>query len=196
MPRPATRWGERAIRAAALLQLTLPGAAVIYQGDELGMADGIVPPERRRDRIGRDPCRTPMRWDSGPNAGFCPPGVEPWLPVGDQPPGANVAAQEAYPDPVLALYRRLLVLRAGSPALGHGSFRMSGVGDGHLVFERSHADERLVVMVNVVDQQATVELPAGSIAVATDVAREGKRVGGATPVGPNEAFAVRVDPGP
>ena len=51
--RPATRIGEEHLRLAALLQLTLPGPAVVYQGDELGLPDGPggSPPH---DRAGRD----------------------------------------------------------------------------------------------------------------------------------------------
>jgi len=33
-PRIATRWGERAARAAALINLTLPGEIYIYNGEE------------------------------------------------------------------------------------------------------------------------------------------------------------------
>jgi alpha-glucosidase len=193
MPRPATRWGERAVRPAALLQLTLPGVAVLYQGDELGMTDGDVPPERRRDRAGRDPCRTPMRWNDGPNGGFCPRDVEPWLPVGTAPPGADVASEDADPGSTLALYRRLLALRRTSEALAEGSFGMLEVGPGHLLFERTHPGERLVAMVNMVDEPTAVTLPRGSIAVATDAAREGTTVHGLTETRPNEAFVLRVD---
>jgi alpha-glucosidase len=194
MPRPATRWGSRAVRAAAVLQLTLPGAAIMYQGDEIGMADGHVPPDRIRDRIGRDGCRTPMRWDQGPNAGFCPAGVEPWLPVGTEPPEANVAAQEHDPDSVLALYRRLLQLRRTSPALAAGSFEILEVGDGHLVFERREARERLVVMVNMADEPRDIAVDAGDVVIDTARGSEGSRVGGVATMGPNAALVVRSDP--
>src|SRR5207244_2861981 len=61
------RVGERNVRAAALLLLTLPGMAFVYQGDELGMADG---PDGGHDRAGRDRHRHPMPWDESQNAGF------------------------------------------------------------------------------------------------------------------------------
>ena len=50
-------------RAAALLLLTLPGPAFVYQGDEIGLADGPggEPPY---DRAGRDRFRHPMQWDA------------------------------------------------------------------------------------------------------------------------------------
>ena len=51
-------------RAAALLLLTLRGPAFVYQGEEIGMADGpgAEPP---LDRAGRDGCRHPMQWEPG-----------------------------------------------------------------------------------------------------------------------------------
>jgi alpha-glucosidase len=190
-PRPATRWGPLSVRAAAVLQLTLPGVAVLYQGDELGMQDGDVPPNRRRDRMGRDGCRTPMRWNGEPNAGFCPPGVEPRLPAGECPPRATVADQREDPDSVLALYRRLLALRRESPALNRGSFRALD-GDGALIFERTAPEERLVVAVNVGQRPRTVPIPEGEVVVATSVSREGPLVGGSVALGPNEAVVTRV----
>ena len=57
-PRLATRLGESRAALAALLLLTLPGPAFIYQGDEIGMVDGpgADPPV---DRAGRDAAPPP-----------------------------------------------------------------------------------------------------------------------------------------
>ena len=62
---PATLSGPGHERAAALLLLTLPGTAFIYQGDEIGQVDGPGrdPP---LDRVGRDAHRHPMQWDPSP----------------------------------------------------------------------------------------------------------------------------------
>ena len=67
--RLASRVGEENVRAAALLLLTLPGAAFVYQGDEIGLPNGpgSDPPH---DRAGRDPLRHPMQWDGSDDAGF------------------------------------------------------------------------------------------------------------------------------
>ena len=193
MPRPATRWGLEALRAAAVLQMTLPGAAVIYQGDEIGMADGDVPPERRRDGIGRDGCRTPMRWTAAPNAGFCPDGVEPWLPVGHEPSGAEVATEERDRDSVLALYRRLLALRAASPALNGGDVAFLEAPSGVLRFERSHPNERLQVIVNMVDDSSELRTPRGRVATASSIDREGQPVDGLIEVRPNEGLVIAIE---
>ena len=59
--RPAS--ARSALRTAASCCCRLPGTAFIYQGDEIGMADGpgADPPF---DRAGRDRHRHPMQWDA------------------------------------------------------------------------------------------------------------------------------------
>ncbi len=190
MPRPASRWGPEAARAAAVLSLALRGTTVIYQGDEIGMRDGEVPPDRRRDAVGRDPCRTPMQWDASPNAGFCPPGVEPYLPVAEGFEARNVAAQEADADSELSLYRRLLPLRRSSPAITRGAFQMLVAGDRSLVFERRLDVEAVVVAVNVGGEAEAVSVPAGRVLVGTDRARERAAVRGIVTMRPHEAFVI------
>jgi alpha-glucosidase len=112
-PRLPDRVGPGHVRAAALLLLSLPGPAFVYQGDEIGMADG---PGRAHDplgrapddRHGRDGHRHPMAWDGGPQGGFTT--GTPWLPVVDAAV-RNVADQERDPGSVLHLYRRLIAVR-------------------------------------------------------------------------------------
>jgi alpha-glucosidase len=105
--RLASRWGPANARAGALLLLTLPGAAFLYQGDELGTLDGpgARPP---LDRAGRDPYRHPMAWAPGPGAGFSD--GRPWLPPAE-PPEGSVAEQDADPGSTLAFSRALIRLR-------------------------------------------------------------------------------------
>ena len=126
--RLATRLGPSAVRAAAMLLLTLPGPAFVYQGEEIGMADGpqADPP---RDRAGRDRFRSPMQWEPGPAGGFSD--AEPWLPVAD-PERRNVADQRRDPGSLLWLYRRLIALR---PSLGAG-FEILDAPEGMLAYRR------------------------------------------------------------
>jgi maltose alpha-D-glucosyltransferase/alpha-amylase len=51
------------IRVANSILLTFIGTPFLYYGDEIGMGDNIW----LDDRVG---LRTPMQWDSSPNAGF------------------------------------------------------------------------------------------------------------------------------
>jgi alpha-glucosidase len=110
-PRLATRLGPEHVRDAATLLLTLPGAAFVYQGDELGLEDGsgAEPPY---DRAGRDKHRHPMQWDSSTNGGFTD--AEPWLPVVD-PEQRNAEQQRGDPDSLLEHYRRLIAKRRELP---------------------------------------------------------------------------------
>src|SRR5690606_11977646 len=87
-PRIASRVGQAQARVAAMLLLTLRGTPTLYYGDELGMRDVPIAPEQVQDPfeknvpgmgMGRDPCRTPMQWDTSPNAGFTT--GRPWLPL-------------------------------------------------------------------------------------------------------------------
>ncbi|HET7465843.1 MAG TPA: alpha-amylase family glycosyl hydrolase [Candidatus Dormibacteraeota bacterium] len=111
--------GTQRAKASAMLLLGLPGQYFIYQGDELGLEEAYVPPERREDPLflhtqgrhpGRDGCRVPMPWrQHEPNAGFST--APPWLPM---PPGwdRNAAdAQARSSTSMLSLYRRLLETR-------------------------------------------------------------------------------------
>jgi alpha-glucosidase len=193
-PRLATRYGHRAVRPAAVLLLTLRGTTVLYQGEEIGMENGNVAPDRRHDRAGRDPQRTPMQWNGDQNAGFCPPGVVPWLPVANDAAAWNVATQEGQADSVLSLYRRLLRLREGFEALRAGDFRMLAVDDRVIAYEREGSDGRLVVACNFTSQPAEVPLPSqgGTVVVGSSAAREGSPTGSLIRLGADEAVVVRV----
>jgi alpha-glucosidase len=127
--RLASRVGPENVRAAAKLLLTLPGAAFVYQGDEIGLANGpgADPPY---DRAGRDPYRHPMQWDASATGGFTT--GEPWLPPID-PEERNVEAQRADPDSLLNHYRRLIESRR---TLG-GDFRMLDSAPGVVSYRRN-----------------------------------------------------------
>jgi len=126
--RLATRFGRENARAAALVLLTLPGPAFLYQGDEIGQGDG-PPGESKFDRAGRDRFRHPMQWDGSPGGGFTT--GEPWLPSVD-PAERNVEAQRDDPGSMLLLVRELLALRR---ELGDG-FELLEAVDGVVAYRR------------------------------------------------------------
>src|SRR5215210_4709726 len=105
--RLVTRFGAENARSAALMLLTLPGPAFLYQGDEIGLGDGPGG-ERQFDRAGRDRFRHPMQWDASPAGGFTT--GEPWLPAVDAE-RINVEAQRDDPRSTLSMVRDLLTLR-------------------------------------------------------------------------------------
>jgi alpha-glucosidase len=125
--RLSTRFGEENARAAAMLLLTLPGPAFLYQGDEIGQGEG--PAAERFDRAGRDRHRHPMQWDGSPRGGFTT--GEPWLTLVD-PAERNVADQRDDPGSVLSLVRELIALRR---ELGDG-FELLDAAEGIVAFRR------------------------------------------------------------
>jgi len=165
-PRVASRVGPRQARAAAMLLLTLRGTPTLYYGDEIGMEDVLVPPERVVDPDGRDPERSPMRWTGEPGAGFT--SGEPWLPLGD--PAVNVEAQEADPRSILALHRRLIALRGAREDLLTGSYETLQA-DGVLAYRRGTST---VVALNLTGAPRSAAL-SGEIVLDTGLARAGER---------------------
>jgi alpha-glucosidase len=163
--------GVRRARAAALLQLALPGAAYLYNGDELGMPDVEVPDERLQDPIwersgrtirGRDRCRIPVPWSgTEPPYGFST-GWETWLPMPGGWGNLTVEAQDGDPRSMLSLYRRALELRRTSPAVAGESLEWLPAPDGCLAFRRPGG---LVCLLNV--SGAVVPLPEGQVLLAS-----------------------------
>lgn len=150
-PRHRTRWGgsEARARAAAVLLLGLRGTAFLYAGEELGLLDADVPPDRVVDPGGRDGCRAPIPWD--PTVGHGWP-TDPWLPFPPDAERRSVAAQRGDAGSILHLYRRLLRARRDSPALIEGAQRLLDAPAGVVAWARTHADgDRRVVLVNFTD---------------------------------------------
>src|SRR3712207_1703009 len=162
--RLARRLGPAQARVAAMLLLTLRGTPTIYQGEEIGMVDVPVPPDRVQDPwerrvpglgLGRDPVRTPMQWDAGAGAGFTS-AVEPWLPLPEEWGSVNVMAQASDASSMLSLYRALLRLRRAEPALSVGTYATVAV-DAPNVLAYERRDEvtgrRLRIALNLADGQ-------------------------------------------
>ncbi|QFS91552.1 Oligo-1,6-glucosidase [Mycobacterium sp. THAF192] len=115
--------GRKRARAAALVQLALPGTAYVYQGEELALEEiEDLPDDVRQDPtwaqsgftdVGRDGCRIPLPWtDTAPPYGFAAEsGAATWLPQPAHWGEHSVEAQERDPDSTLNLYRAALALR-------------------------------------------------------------------------------------
>lgn len=166
-PRVASRVGVAQARVAAMLLLTLRGTPTVYQGEELGMHDVVIPPAAIQDPVGRslpglgrgrDPERTPMQWDTGQFAGFS--NTRPWLPVADDFLTHNVAVEAADPRSMLSLYRKLIELRRSSAALSIGSYRQVYGDDDLLVYSRQDGQHEVLVALNL--SHTSRSLPAGT----------------------------------
>jgi alpha-glucosidase len=199
--RVASRVGPRQARVAAMLLLTLRGTPTIYYGDEIGMQDVAIPAELERDPAGirepghgRDPERTPMRWDGSGNGGFTE--GTPWLPMGDELETINVQAQRSDPGSMLTLYRRLLALRRDEPALAVGSYVPLGVAGNVLAYERRAGGDAFLVVLNLGGSVGV--LPSGvgdrtgAVVLSTDLGREDQPFEGNRPLAPDEGLIVRL----
>ena len=101
--------------------LALPGAAYLYQGEELGLPEVTdLPAAARRDptfwrtggaQSGRDGCRVPMPWMGGePSYGFGPTSTS-WLPQPSAWGALSALVQGGDLHSTLNLYRDALRLR-------------------------------------------------------------------------------------
>lgn len=144
--RPVTRYGggragARRARAAALLMLALPGAAYVFQGEELGLPQVELPDDRLRDPVwersrhrerGRDGCRVPLPWEgsTAPYGFSSAAAADCWFPQPDDWAGLTVGAQQDDPDSMLTLYRTALRLRRLEPVPPPTALRVQGPPDG------------------------------------------------------------------
>jgi alpha-glucosidase len=181
--RLASRIGPAAARTAAMMLLTLPGIAFIYYGDELGMTDVAIPPNRIQDPfekrvpglgLGRDPERTPMQWTAGQHAGFSP--AEPWLPVSPDHTKINVETLAQDRTSILTLYRKLIQLRNFSPILQHGEYVPLELKNPYIfAFIRHYRGHELAVLLNFSDQLVSIKshLGKGALMYSTHGDTEG-----------------------
>jgi len=203
--RIASRVGPAQARVAAMLLLTLRGTPTLYYGDEIGMHDVPIPPDKVQDPfeknvpgkgVGRDAERTPMQWSAAPNAGFT--AGEPWLPIAADYQRVNVEAQRSDPDSMLTLYSRLIALRRAEPALEIGRFEpVEADGDLLAYLRRSRAGENdFMIVLNLGSRPSTFTLPEsvrpGTIALSTYRDRDGASAQGELQLRADEGVIVRV----
>ena len=200
MPRIASRAGPAQAGVAAMLLLTLRGTPTMYQGDEIGIEDVPVPEEMVQDPVGkrapgfgRDPQRTPMQWDAGPNAGFS--SARPWLPIAEDYRTRRVASQRENKASLLSLYRRLITLRRSEPALMTGAYTPVPADRDLIAYLRSHEGRRFLVVLNLGAGDVSLAMPegiSGRVVVCTAMEREGEEASGALEIGENEGLIVEL----
>jgi alpha-glucosidase len=169
--------GARRARVAAMLVCALRGTAFLFQGQELGLPDAEVPPERVVDVDGRDPERAPIPWrrpsEAGPGAGFTS-GEQAWLPIVAAAEELCVEAQESDEASMLAFTRRLIELRSRTPELQSGFQRSLDASPGVYCFQR----EGVLVALNFTSRPLALglsELPGdrATVLLSTDADRTG-----------------------
>jgi maltose alpha-D-glucosyltransferase/alpha-amylase len=148
------------------LLLSLPGAPVIYYGDELGMGDN--PFLGRRDGL-----RLPMPWNSDRHGGFsnadsgrlyAPPPVDPVYGYG----AVNVESRQRDPSSLFHTVRRQISVRAGTPALARGALVLIETDNPCvLAFIRTLERTSVLIAANFARSAQAVELDLCEYAGAT-----------------------------
>jgi alpha-glucosidase len=202
-PRVASRVGQDQARVAAMLLLTLRGTPTLYYGDEIGMHQVAIAPDRVRDPfeknvpgigVGRDGCRTPMQWDATPYAGFST--SPPWLPLADDFTHENAVNLEADARSILNLYKALIRLRKKLPPLVAGDYAPIAAQGDLLLYRRQSAGQTVVMALNLGDQPVSVTaglIGAGSeILLSTFLDRQGEKISAALDLRGNEGVIIEI----
>lgn len=150
------------------LLFALPGAPLVYYGDEIGMGDNVYLNDRTA-------MRTPMQWTGERNGGFSTADTVRLFaaPVVDPVYGyqaVNVEAQRRSHNSLFRWLRRLIALRKSAPTLAHGDCEILDASNNKiLAFVRRDDRRAIVVVANLarVVQPVALELPefAGSTPV-------------------------------
>lgn len=155
------------------LLLTLPGVAVTYNGEEIGMLDyreiswedtldpqacNTNDPENYEFKS-RDPQRTPFQWDSSAYAGFKEAnGAEPWIQVHPNYPTLNLALQQTAPKSYYKFYQQLAALRKLDTFV-YGKLSTMALNDDVFGLVRSlEGDETYVILINFSDKESTIDV--------------------------------------
>jgi maltose alpha-D-glucosyltransferase/alpha-amylase len=149
---------RRKIEVANSILFTLIGSPIIYYGDEIGMGDNIW----LDDRNG---VRTPMQWKPNPSAGFSKADQDSfYAPVIDSPQygpvKVNVVVQQADPNSLFNILKKMIAIHKAHPAFGWGSFEWVDVGTTSVAaYRRAYHEEQLLILNNVTDQVQCLQLP-------------------------------------
>ena len=180
-----TYWRESAEMLATAIHC-MRGTPYIYQGEELGMTNPhFTEIDQYRDveslnyykilreqgkseaetlnilaQRSRDDGRTPMQWDSSPNAGFT--SGTPWIGVADNYKSINAAAQTSDADSIYSFYKAMVRLRKEHRVISEGKIEFLYPDNTDLLAYRRYGSadkEELLVLCNLTEQEIHAELP-------------------------------------
>jgi maltose alpha-D-glucosyltransferase/alpha-amylase len=149
--------GRDEIELMHAILFSLPGAPVLYYGDEIAMGDNVYLGDR-------DGVRTPMQWTGDRNGGFSrgdfaqlylPPLMDPVY--GYQ--AVNVEAQLRTPTSLLRWLHRFIALRKEHPVFGLGSYEPLRPGNPRIFAHVRRYEEDVILCVhNLARSAQAVEL--------------------------------------
>lgn len=170
-------------KALGMMYFFMQGTPFIYQGQEIGMTnvqfeeltdyDDIQSVNRARQMMkegtpreeamnyiyasSRDNVRTPMQWNSQPEAGFTT--GTPWLGVNPNYADINVAESLKDPNSIYHFYKEMIALRRDNEALIYGSYELVlPLHKQVYAYKRQGNSETYLVVVNVFNDSAEVDL--------------------------------------
>ncbi|XP_003702695.1 maltase A3 [Megachile rotundata] len=149
--RVGTRYPKRGDQMI-MLEMLLPGVAVSYYGEEIGMVDN----ETLHEYDFRDGARTPFQWDDSAQAGFTN-FSKPWLPVHTDYKTRNLKKQKTTDDSDYKLYTSLTNLRK-SDLLKKGDLRTVILENNVLAVIRNKSNDAAALLMNFASQPISVNL--------------------------------------
>ncbi|MBI0579843.1 alpha-glucosidase [Neobacillus cucumis] len=178
---------ESATMLAALLHL-MRGTPYIYQGEEIGMTNvsftdlssyrDIETFQMYKERIekgfsheeifesihakGRDNARTPMQWNSLPEAGFTK-GI-PWISVNPNFVDINAEKDRQSEKSIFRFYQKLVNLRKNSDLIVYGDYQLLETEPEIFAYTRQWKNEQLFVFCNFTEEIVDCSLlPSGEL---------------------------------
>ena len=189
-PRIVTRYGSEkfqaeSAKALAVSYLFQKGTPFLYQGQEIGMTNWRPesadmyrdvqtlytynhsnlnkPLQVRLEKMwrsSRDGARSPVQWDSSPNAGFTT--GTPWFYVNQNYPEINVEKQNTDPNSVLNFYRKAISLRKALPVVKEGIYKEHFHSHPkQYIYSREMEGQKLLVVCAFSDKSQKMKLPKG-----------------------------------
>ncbi|MEV7619825.1 alpha-amylase family protein [Microbacterium sp. NPDC089321] len=153
---PMLESDPRRLRLAYSLLFSLPGAPMIFYGEEIGMG------ELSTD-LGRGAVRGPMQWDAGPLGGFTtsrPSKLRRPVAGGAYAPAhVNVHDQRRDPDSLWSFVALLADRYRSTPEIAWGEVRVQDAGDPRvLVHQATYGDVTFVAVHNFSAEPVTAHL--------------------------------------
>jgi oligo-1,6-glucosidase len=109
-------------------------------------------------KLGRDNARTPMQWNTSPNAGFTT--GEPWIKINPNYTEINVEKDESDEDSILNYYTRMIKVRKANPVLIYGKY--IPLFEKHktvFAYLREFENQKCLVLLNFSGESSIIDLP-------------------------------------
>jgi len=199
-PRVASKIGQAQARILSMLLLTIRGTPILFAGDEIGAERVPIPKERVQDPfekrlsgfgLGRDPERSPMRWDDSEHGGFTT--GRPWLPL-DGERTRSVDGQMKEPRSLWHLYRQLIALRKAERCLTDGEYWPSRARNDVLCYGRRWSGDHCLIGLNITGEPRRWDWRGrGTLLLSTHLDRKQEMVNGPVQLRADEGWIVKLE---